>query len=92
VLRHGLLRERFASDLTDAVRALLLGLVGYDVQVLEFVELEHTPKNVLIRAVRRPGRKTDRAAREYRELKEAFGIDPCLERALADELAPALRG
>jgi hypothetical protein len=92
VLRHGLLRERFASDLTDGVRALLLGLVGYDVQVLEFVELEHTPKNVLIRAVRRPGRNTERAAREYRELKQAFGIDPCLERALAGELAAVLRG
>jgi SAM-dependent methyltransferase len=92
LLRHGLLRERFTSDLTDAVRALLLGVAGYDVQLLEFVELEHTPKNVLVRAVRRPGRETERQAREYRELKEAFGIDPCLERALADELAPVLRG
>jgi SAM-dependent methyltransferase len=92
VLRHGLLRERFAADLTDAVRAQLLGLVGYDVQLVEFVELEHTPKNVLIRAVRRPGRQTERPAREYRELKRALGIDPCLERALADELAPVLGG
>jgi SAM-dependent methyltransferase len=92
LLRHGLLRERFAADLTDAVRALLLGAAGYDVQVAEFVEFEHTPKNVLIRAVRRPGRKTDEQAREYRELKETFGIDPCLERALADELSPVLRG
>jgi methylase of polypeptide subunit release factors len=92
VLRHGVLRERFAADVTDAVRAQLLGLVGYDVQLVEFVELEHTPKNVLIRAVRRPGRSTERLAREYHELKRALGLDPSLERALASELAPVLRG
>jgi SAM-dependent methyltransferase len=92
VLRHGLLRERFAADLTDAVRAQLLGLVGYDVQLVEFVEVEHTPKNVLIRAIRRPGRRTEQPAREYLELKRALAIDPSLERALADELAPVLGG
>jgi SAM-dependent methyltransferase len=92
LLGHGLLRERFAAEVTDAVRAQLLGLVGYDVQLVEFVELEHTPKNVLIRAVRRPARRTDRLAREYLELKRALGIDPYLERALQDELAPSLGG
>jgi SAM-dependent methyltransferase len=92
LLRHGVLKERFAADLTDAVRAQLLGLLGYDVQLVEFVELEHTPKNVLIRAVRRPGRGTDRLAREYLELKRELGLDPSLERALHDELAPALGG
>jgi SAM-dependent methyltransferase len=92
LLRHGVLRERFAAEVTDAVRAQLLGLVGYDVQLVEFVELEHTPKNVLIRAVRRPGRRTERLAREYRDLKRALGLDPYLERALRDELAPALGG
>jgi SAM-dependent methyltransferase len=92
LLRHGLLRERFAADVTDAVRAQLLELAGYDAQLVEFIELEHTPKNVLIRAVRRPGRKTERAARDYLELTRALGIDPCLERALSAELAPVLRG
>jgi len=94
LLRHGVLKDRFAADVTDAVRAQLLGLVGYDVQLVEFVELEHTPKNVLIRAVRRPvtGRRTERLAREYLDLKRALGLDPALERALHDELAPALGG
>jgi len=86
LLRHGLLKERFAADVTDAVRAQLLGLVGYDVQLAEFVELEHTPKNVLIRAVRRPGRQRERLGREYLELKSSLAIDPYLERALADLL------
>lgn len=92
LLRHGVLKERFAAEVTDAVRAQLLRLVGYDVQLVEFVELEHTPKNVLIRAVRRRGRKTDRLAREYLDLKRALGFDPYLERALRDELTPALGG
>ena len=90
LLRHGLLKERFSAELTDAVRAQLLGLAGYDVQVVEFVELEHTPKNVLIRAVKRPRRDRVRLAREYLELKRALGIDPYLERALADRVGPAL--
>ena len=52
LLRHGTLRERFVAEVTDAARARLLELAGYDVQVVEFVALEHTPKNVLLRAVR----------------------------------------
>ena len=52
VLRHGLARERFAALVTDALRAQLLELAGYRTQLVEFVALEHTAKNVLIRAVR----------------------------------------
>ncbi len=62
LLRYGTLRERFAAEVTDAARAQLLGAVGYDVQVVEFVELEHTPKNVLLRAVARPGRDRSEGA------------------------------
>ena len=47
LLRYGTLRERFVAEVTDAARARLLELAGYDVQVVEFVPLEHTPKNVL---------------------------------------------
>jgi hypothetical protein len=86
LLRHGTLRERFAAEVTDAARAQLLGAVGYDVQVLEFVELEHTPKNVLLRAVARPGRDTAKALVEYRTFAAALGIDPALGRLLADRL------
>ena len=86
LLRHGALRERFAAEVTDAARAQLLGAVGYDVQVVEFVELEHTPKNVLLRAVARPGRDTAKAAAAYRVFARELGIDPALERLLADRL------
>lgn len=84
LLRHGLLRERFAAEVTDAARAALLGAVGYDVQVVEFVELEHTAKNVLLRAVRRPARNRAKALADYRAFKAELGIDPALERLLGD--------
>ena len=86
LLRHGTLRERFAAEVTDAARAQLLGAVGYDVQVVEFVELEHTAKNVLLRAVSRPGRDTEKALAEYRSFAAELGIDPALARLLGDRL------
>lgn len=52
VMRRGILKERFAELLTDAMRADLLEACGYRTQVLEFISLEHTPRNVLIRAIR----------------------------------------
>ena len=86
LLAHGLLRERFAADVTDAARAQLLEAVGYDVQLVEFVELEHTPKNVLIRAVRRLRRDRAKAYNSYQTFKQTLVIDPTLERLLADLL------
>lgn len=51
--QHGIVREQFASLATDALRSKALEAVGYATQVLEFIEMEHTPKNLLIRAIRR---------------------------------------
>ncbi len=85
LLGHGILRERFAALATDAARAQLLEAVGYRTQVVEFVDLEHTAKNVLIRAVRKGGADVE-ALRRYRAFKEQLGIDPALERALHDRL------
>ena len=89
MLRHGTLRERFVAEVTDAARARLLELAGYEVQVVEFVPLEHTPKNVLIRATRtdRPPRDTARLAAEYRSFADALAIEPALERLLGDVVA-----
>jgi len=86
LLRHGSLRERFAAEVTDAARAQLLELAGYDVQVVEFVPLEHTPKNLLLRATRtsRPARARARLAAEYRAFADALGVTPALERLLVD--------
>lgn len=91
MLGHGIIKERFAALATDSVRAHLLELVGYKTQILEFIDLEHTPKNLLIRAVRQEQR--DRAwlsgqAASYLEFKRFLHIDPYLERALSDRLEP----
>ena len=60
ILKHGLLREKFSSLLTDALRAEWLEQQGYKVQLLEFIDEEHTPKNILIRAVKGNKNKKDR--------------------------------
>jgi SAM-dependent methyltransferase len=79
LLKHGILKERFASLVTDAVRANLLELAGYRTQLLEFIDLEHTPKNILIRAVK--GRKEDdiELKREYEQFRDFMGINPYMD-------------
>ncbi len=92
VQRHGILRERFAALATDALRAVVLEICGYRTQVMEFIDLEHTAKNLLIRAVRRDQTDPHREARirEYQQLKEQLGIESlALESALGDRLAEA---
>jgi SAM-dependent methyltransferase len=77
LLRHGILRDRFAALATDSLRALLLESHGYAVQIVEFIDLEHTPKNLLIRGVRHSsGEGAFRASRraEYETLKSALGL------------------
>jgi SAM-dependent methyltransferase len=59
VLKYGLIKERMAALVTDALRAELLEQEGYRVQILEFIDMEHTPKNILIRAVRDDRKKAD---------------------------------
>ncbi|MHB1242081.1 MAG: class I SAM-dependent methyltransferase [Gaiellaceae bacterium] len=82
LLRHGLAKERFAALVTDALRAQLLELAGYRTQLVELVALEHTEKNVLIRAVRGAPAGPE-VRRAYEELRDALGLDPALERLLS---------
>jgi len=85
LMRHGLLRDRFAALATDALRAQLLEIHGYATQIVEFIDMEHTPKNILIRAVRRasPDPHRDNRRDEYAAYKRLLGLDALyLERAL----------
>jgi hypothetical protein len=85
VTRHGILRERFADVLTDALRAAILRMVGYRVEVIEFVDSQHTPRNALIRAVR-TGAAPDRATVDaYWSLVTDWGLQPALATMLADD-------
>ncbi len=80
---YGLFRERFAAMATDALRAKFLDSRGYKTQVLEFIDMEHTPKNVLLRAIRRPTGDADaNALQAYAQLKQDLAISSWhLERA-----------
>ena len=90
LVRHAILRERFADVLTDALRAALLRLVGYRVDVVEFVDSAHTPRNVLLRAVRTGAPPTAEQVAQYVELTAAWQLRPALERLLAGEVAGVL--
>lgn len=75
---YGLFRDRFAAMATDALRARYLECHGYRTQVLEFVDMEHTPKNVLLRAIRRSSiseAETASALADYQRLKSDLAID-----------------
>ena len=84
VLQYGLIKERMAALYTDAIRAQVLEYRGYRTQILEFIDMEHTPKNILIRAVRQ-GRKRDNGLR-IRELAEFLHVRPTVVELLAPEL------
>ena len=80
--KHGILKERFSALATDAIRAQLLQLVGYDVQLLEFVDLEHTPKNILIRAYATNSKATTQDFEDYKHFTQLLQAEPFLETEL----------
>lgn len=82
LLKQGILKERLAALATDAARAHILEILGYQTQILEFIDLEHTPKNLLIRAVRGHPKDTARLKEEYNVFKKTLSIQPALERFL----------
>lgn len=88
LFRYGLIKERMAALITDALRAELLTACGYKVQILEFIDMEHTPKNLLIRAVKKahPDKEECRIARlRSEELAKQLGIRPKLMELLDEE-------
>lgn len=78
LLQHGVLRERLGSMATDTLRSLALEVMGYQTQIMEFIDMEHTPKNILIRAIkaRSPGGDP---VRKYCDFKKTIGVHPGLE-------------
>ena len=84
LLKHGILKERFAALATDAARAQLLEAFGYKTQVLEFIDMEHTAKNLLIRAVKKNSSLDSKrkAFQKYLEFKNNLDIFPNLEKRI----------
>ncbi len=86
VSRHGILDERLGDILTDTFRAAILRIMGYRTDVIQFVSIEHTAKNLMIRAVKTSESSNAHAVEEYLALKEYWQVAPHLERLLGVEL------
>lgn len=92
LLRHGILKERVAAILTDALRAQALEIMGYSVQVMEFIETAHTPKNLLIRAVKRESAfQVRKKVQEYIALRDSWGVRPKIEVAMGESFQRFIR-
>lgn len=89
VLEYGLIRERMAALVTDAMRAQYLEQEGYRTQILEFIDMEHTPKNILIRAVK-TGKKKSRDS--FSDTMKALHVAPTLDRLLYPEESASQKG
>lgn len=81
LLKYGIVKERFSALLTDALRCESLEGAGYSVQLLEFIDMEHTPKNLLIRAVKKSGTKAENLPGE-KNILNTLEIFPMLEKLL----------
>ena len=84
VMDYGILKERMAALLTDGLRAKLLENAGYETQILEFIDMEHTPKNLLIRAVKKQQAKQG-LPEELKECMEFFHVHPTLASLLTEK-------
>ena len=91
ILHYGLIKERLAALATDALRAELLEVVGYKSQILEFIDMEHTPKNILIRAIKNPKNQNktvelkEQKMKSIRACKQFLDVNHTLYQLLMDE-------
>lgn len=90
MLRHGILAERFGDVLTDTFRALILRIMGYQTEVLQFISAEHTAKNIMIRSVRLDMPAPQRFIQEYKKLKQYWQVTPYLEQLLGESFLERL--
>ena len=78
VFKYGIIKERSAALLTDGLRACLLEACGYDTQILEFIDMEHTPKNLLIRAVKNQKNISTVCAADYEDILRQYNVNSTL--------------
>ena len=86
-LKYGLIKERMSALLTDAIRANMLESLGYETQILEFIDMEHTPKNILIRATRKSGMRPKGNAMDQKVLEQftkELGVRTTLQQIFSD--------
>ncbi len=78
IIKHGILKERFGDILTDAIRAQILRIMGYRTEIIEFVGDEHTPRNIMIRAIKTDAPLDQTAVDRYKELVTSWNLTPKL--------------
>ncbi|MDK2918607.1 MAG: hypothetical protein PWQ37_1340 [Candidatus Petromonas sp.] len=83
--KHGIVKEKLSSLVTDSIRANILEIMGYSVQMLEFIDMEHTPKNILIRAFKKDNVSKD-IVKQYIKFKEFWNVQPYIEEAMGEKL------
>lgn len=82
ILKHGILKERIAALVTDGLRAQLLESCGYDVSVMEFIDMAHTPKNILIKALLKSKTTSTNSYKAYEEASQMLHLDLTLNKNL----------
>jgi SAM-dependent methyltransferase len=75
MLKHGIIKERLNSLVTDSLRGLYLEKYGYQVNMLEFIDMEHTPKNIMIRAIKKSNKVDHKKILEINEYKKTWNLD-----------------
>lgn len=83
LLKYGIVKERVSALLTDSIRAMVLEDEGYSVDVMEFIDLAHSPKNIMLRAVKTHG-MSDKNSRKIQELQERYGFKQALFRLVKE--------
>lgn len=90
MMKFGIIKEKIASLLTDSVRANVLEIMGYRTQVLEFIDMEHTPKNIMIRAFFEDTHDVKKVVKQYKEFKSEWQVNPYIEEAFGESLTSRL--
>jgi len=90
MMKYGIIKEKLASLLTDSVRANVLEIMGYRTQVLEFIDMEHTPKNIMIRAFFDDNSNIQKVLKEYKQFKDEWQVSPYIEEAFGKKLTDRL--
>ena len=83
LLKHGLIKERMSALLTDSIRAGILEDMGYSVDVLEFVDFSHSPKNIMLRA-KKTKKQTDKNRKQIKELQKKYRFNQTLYKLVGD--------
>jgi SAM-dependent methyltransferase len=86
MMKYGIIKEKLSSLITDSIRANVLEIMGYRTQVLEFIDMEHTPKNIMIRAFFEKNKNIEKSIKEYKEFKNHWQISPYIEEAFGQNL------